>query len=257
MNRWYWPLREMEIGDSFTVAEEDKPIGAVENYVYNRQRALGMMFTVQREGEVARVTRVIPGERRIRRGKPVLVGGDGKDFLGVLQPPANAHENWRWPFSDMKPGQWFLVDKQYRGAEQIRANAHNLARTRGVPISVSVNPPDHEGFVRIEAVTPRPQNGHRDSIPYGVARSMVSRCYGLNLDELEWAYLDNVGDSRVFENLNALALPGYPYQVFYAGGKIDDPYGIHFGKNAMRIEKLPDAWTVNHWVDRETRAIFE
>jgi hypothetical protein len=257
MGRWQWPLREMEIGDSFTVAEEDKPIGSVENYVYNRQRALGMMFTVKKEGAMARVTRVIPGQRRSRRGQPVFKGGDGDKFLGVLQPPLFAYERWRWPFRDMEHGQWFLVDKQWRDPEKIRASAHNLARLNSLPISVNVNPPEHEGFVKIEAVAPREQPGHRDFVSYDVARSMVSRCYGVNLDDLKWPYLDKVGDSLTVKDIEALDLPGFPYQVFYAGGKLDDPYGIHFRKDAMSIEKLPDAWTVKHWVKRETRAIFE
>lgn len=62
--RWIWPIADMDIGDYFHVAHEDREPERVRNYVKMRAYQLGRTFTVNKTGEehegFTRVTRVDP-----------------------------------------------------------------------------------------------------------------------------------------------------------------------------------------------------
>lgn len=66
--RWIWPLTQMEIGDHFYVAHEDREPERVRNYVYVSGNRLNMTFTVEKDSErkgFTKVTRIDPEDRTI------------------------------------------------------------------------------------------------------------------------------------------------------------------------------------------------
>lgn len=259
--RWVWPLREMQVGDTFTVATADKPVGAVRNYVASQQDRLGMKFVVNLEGDVSRVT-CVPNETTLAerlawrniplfKDAPDLDDPDDKrdvNYLGILQPPASADQNWRWPFSSMEPGQWFLVDKQHKEPELIRRSAYALARSHGLAVTVNIDPPEHPGFVRIEARVPRPTGMERPIVSYKTAREIVARCYGVNLDQLDWSQLEE--NQECYWTYDYTVPPAYPYLVFRVGDHLDQTFGIHISNRGLKIARLPEGWTLFQWLEQ-------
>lgn len=264
--RWVWPLREMEVGDTFTVATKDKPTGAVRSYVAGQQERIGKKFTVVREGDMTRVTCIpyatTPGDRQRWRNVALFSGAPERDspeddglFLGILQPPAEG-STWCWPFNAMEPGQWFLVDKQHKEPEDIRRSAYSLSRPHGLAVSVNVHPLDHPGYVKITAKIPKPTGMEKPISTYGLVRELVSRCYGANLDALQLEQLWQPG-SRSSDSFELTVPPAYPYHVFRFGDRLDQTYGIHFAPMGPYIERLPEGWTLYQWLEKMRKDMEE
>lgn len=152
-NVFRWPYAHMEVGDVFFVDPMDKPIGAVRGYAQKEGQRLGCKFSVSMVDDLIKVER-FPKEvdlrsmPRLEQEAQFTDKLDDPNHLGVLAPPATGQ--WRWPFRQMEPGQYFHVSHADRNPEAVRAFAMTRASYFGLPLSVQANATDIPGCARIE-----------------------------------------------------------------------------------------------------------
>lgn len=118
---------------------------------------------------------------------------EGK-FLGEIQP---IYGRWHWPFHTMQPGQYFIVDKVKRSGEQVRHHATVRAAQLGIPLSVTVNDPEHPGFTRVtyrDGSELNQERPHGAVIEYGLAAEKMAAWYGYDLDEMPFGMLGVKGN---------------------------------------------------------------
>lgn len=149
---WRWPYAKMADGDSFSVMVEDRPPGKVKAHAYAEGRRLGCKFSVRTEGDFVTVTRH-PADAQLKMGRPsnpILEGGDGEDYLGVLVPYEGGR--FHWPIGTMEPGQYFHVNHDDRAPERVRNLVMARAAQEGIPLSVTASDPDMPHHAKVEYV---------------------------------------------------------------------------------------------------------
>lgn len=70
-------------------------------------------------------------------------------FIGEVRP---VYGKWIWPLRQMAPGDWFIVDKELRDPEKLRALMGVRAAQLGIRVSVTKHPEEHPGFVKVMRV---------------------------------------------------------------------------------------------------------
>lgn len=150
--RMAWPFEEMEVGDEFVVSKDVKPVPAVRSAVYMAKLRHRKNFETEQVGDYTLVRMLADGEvaKPGPKGEAQLVGGDGEDHLGVLQLAEEGRT--KWPFRDMKPGQYFHVHHEDKHPEAVRNYAMVTAAKLSIPLSVTADDPEMPHHARVEYV---------------------------------------------------------------------------------------------------------
>lgn len=253
--RWHWPCAMMGIGDTFDVDPEDKPIGGVRNAVNSAGYRLGMKFSTTMVNGMILVERVALDSERTagdaNEARINIIGGDGGDYLGVLQAPFDGGR-WAWPFKRMQPGQFFHVDHNDRHPEEVRQLAHVRAGTLGYSVSVRADDPEKPGFTRVEYVDKTRGEEDRDK-SYAATNSLLSTHYDFTFDDLNlWHLQDRPFEPQVLVEdhlgraVHCEQKPRFDKIVL----KMDyASFGIEFFEDRLVVTGLPKGMTYAQWLD--------
>lgn len=107
-----------------------------------------------------------------------LIGGDGENYLGVLEPPLDGGR-WAWPFKQMEPGQYFRVNHEDRPPEDVRQLAHVRAGLMGYSISVAANDPEAIGYCRVTYVDKTKAKTEDRHVTWAGFDKLLQRHYGI------------------------------------------------------------------------------
>lgn len=171
-------------------------------------------------------------------------------FLGEITP---VQGRWFWPFSEMKEGDWFIVDNQLRDHGRIMNFAHVTAHRLNRRFSVTKT---DKGFTRVERVSGEvqaPKAPETTKVPDAMA--LIRRCYGFSPNTMMWTGLE-VGqfDERIYPQLEK---PKFDRVVCDAVAGTRYCVGIKLLPDRVIMVGLPEGSTVSAWTEADRVALLE